>query len=126
MRLLACLPLTLLGCVSEVSIDLDGDGDGLLDSHEVTLGSDPSEVDSDEDGYEDGAEVEGNTDPVDGEDKPYQAGWRIDACRNDLEPTGSEVGDVIERFTFGNQFGETVRLHDFCNQVVMVVGAGFT
>ncbi|MDP2316964.1 MAG: hypothetical protein Q8P41_28990 [Pseudomonadota bacterium] len=106
--------------------EVDGDGDGLLDSEEAEIGSDPANVDSDEDGYEDGAEVDGHTDPLDADDKPYQAGWQIDACRNDTESTGSDVGDVVENFEFGDQFGERLHLHDFCDQVVLVVGAGFT
>jgi hypothetical protein len=107
-------------------VDVDSDGDGLFDSEEDVLGSDPANADSDGDGWDDGEEVDTYTDPLDEADKPYEAGWQIDACRNDTESTGSGVGDVIENFSFGDQFGETVHLHDFCDQVVMVVGAGFT
>jgi hypothetical protein len=114
------------GCIAEVKIDVDGDQDGLLDSQEVELGSDPADPDSDADGYEDGEEFESNTDPADAADKPYQAGWQIDACRHDIEATGAEEGDVAENFALPDQFGETVRLHDFCDQVVLVMGAGFT
>lgn len=109
-----------------MKIDVDGDQDGLLDSQEVELGSDPADPDSDADGYEDGEEFESNTDPADAADKPYQAGWQIDACRHDIEATGAEEGDVAENFALPDQFGETVRLHDFCDQVVLVMGAGFT
>jgi hypothetical protein len=122
------LPLLLLtGCIADVLVDVDGDGDGLLDSEEMEYGSDPGKVDSDEDGFEDGDEVAGHTDPADSADKPYQAGWTIDACRHDdLGSTGTAVGDVIENFSWGDQFGETVTLYDFCNQVVRITGAGFT
>ena len=106
--------------------DADSDGDGLLDAEEAALGSDPAAADTDGDGYDDGAEVASNTDPLDADDKPYRAGWPIDACRDDIEATGTRRGDVIENFTFGDQFGETLSLHDFCNQVVLLVGAGFT
>ncbi|MDP2311460.1 MAG: hypothetical protein Q8P41_01030 [Pseudomonadota bacterium] len=127
MRLLPFLPLLIsVGCIADVTIDLDGDGDGLVDSQEAEVGSDPGKPDSDDDGYTDGEEYTSNTSPVDAADKPYQNGWQIDACRNDIESTGSEVGDIAANFALGDQFGETVRLHDFCNQVVMVVGAGFT
>jgi hypothetical protein len=121
------MPILLaVGCIADVQVDVDADGDGLLDSEEVTLGSDPALADSDGDGYEDGAEFDANTDPTDSADKPYQAGWQIDACRNDIESSGSEVGDVAADFGLGDQFGETVHLYDFCNKVVLVVGAGFT
>lgn len=127
MRLLTAATFLLTGaCVADVTYDVDGDGDGLLDSEEVELGTDPGKTDSDGDGYDDGDEVDQNTDPADAEDKPYQLGWQIDACRDDIDGTGTAEGDIAERYAWGDQFGETVRLHDFCNQVVMVVGAGFT
>lgn len=127
MRLLNLFPLLIsVGCMAEVKIDLDGDGDGLVDSEEAQVGSDPGEPDSDGDGYTDGEEYHGNTSPVDAEDMPYQEGWRIDACRNDIESTGAEEGDIAADFALPDQFGETVHLHDFCDQVVLVMGAGFT
>lgn len=126
MRFLPLLLPLLTGCIADVLIDVDGDGDGLLDSEEMEYGTDPGKVDSDDDGFQDGEEVDGNTNPADAADKPYQNGWTIDACRHDLESTGSEVGDVMENYEFGDQFGETVHVHDFCNQVVRITGAGFT
>ena len=114
------------GADEDDNVDVDSDDDGLSDSEEDDLGTDADEPDSDGDGYDDGEEVDAHTDPSDGSDAPYQAGWTIDACRDDITATGTDEGDVIENFEFPNQYGETVRLHDFCNQVVLVVGAGFT
>ena len=45
--------------------DPDTDGDGLLDSEEDALGTDPNDADSDDDGINDGDEVAGGTDPLD-------------------------------------------------------------
>ncbi len=129
MRLLAAITLSLAtGCIADVSIDVDGDGDGLLDAEEIELGTDPAKVDSDGDEYDDGDEVAQNTNPADAADKPYQAGWPIDACRNDFADaeTGTSEGDIAANFALPDQFGETVKLHDFCGQVVLVMGAGFT
>jgi hypothetical protein len=127
MRLLTVLPLLVaVGCIADVTLDLDGDADGLIDSQEAQVGSDPGNPDSDDDGYSDGAEFDSHTSPVDSNDKPYQEGWQIDACRHDVESTGAEDGDVAANFELGDQFGETVRLHDFCDQVVLLVGSGFT
>ena len=127
MRLLVLLPLLLAaGCIADVKLDLDGDGDGLVDSEEASVGSDPGKTDSDEDGYTDGEEFTSNTSPVDAADMPYQEGWQIDACRHDIVSTGVEEGDVAADFALPDQFGETVHLHDFCDQVVLVMGAGFT
>jgi|GEM_PF-366839 len=48
------------------SIGLDTDGDGLTDTEEVTIGTDPNNPDTDGDGVSDGIEVEvGGTDPLD-------------------------------------------------------------
>lgn len=113
------LTVALTGCLAEVKLDLDSDEDGLLDSIEASIGTDPSERDSDGDDYDDGDEVTRNTDPTDAGDKPYQAGWPIDACR------GDPGEDAESNFELLDQFGETVRLHDFCDQVVYMVFAAF-
>lgn len=120
MRPLLLLALPLVGC-AEVLIDVDPDKDGLPTAEEVALGSDPSQPDSDGDEYLDGDEVAQNTNPADGEDHPYTGGWSIDACRADLEATGTAVGDVAENYMWLDQFGEMVKLWDFCDRVVWVV-----
>jgi hypothetical protein len=99
----------------------DSDGDGLGDGDEITAGTDPLVEDTDGDSYTDGDEVHGNTDPLDAEDKPYAGGYQIDACRWDYEGTGTSVGDIAYNFELVDQYGETVRLHDFCNQVVLLI-----
>jgi len=48
--------------------DLDQDGDGLTDSEEKQLGTDPNNPDSDGDGYKDGLEVNLNYSPLDKDD----------------------------------------------------------
>lgn len=103
----------------------DTDGDGLADGDEVELGLDPNAADTDGDGYSDGAELDANTNPSDPDDKPYAGGWTKDACRNDIEGTGYGVGDIAEDWTLPDQFGEQVRLHDFCDHVVYLVFAAF-
>ena len=76
-------------------LDVDTDGDGLTDSEEEELGSNPEEVDSDGDGFEDGVEADWYTDPTNPQDHPYEGGWPIDSCRNDLVSSGMAEGDVI-------------------------------
>ena len=103
----------------------DFNGDGLTDAEEEALGSDPENVDSDGDGFEDGVEADWYTDPGDPQDHPYEGGWPIDACRHDLTPTGMSVGDTINDVKLVDQYGEEVRLHDFCDHVVLIEHAGF-
>jgi hypothetical protein len=119
------VPHDAVGDAAAVGPDPDDDQDGLTNGEEAELGTAPGDPDSDGDGADDGAEVRGNTDPLDGNDKPYLAGWPIDACRHDIEPTGTGVGDVSNGFALPDQFGETVRLADFCDQVVFLVFQAF-
>jgi len=109
---------------AEVSVSLDLDGDGLLADMEAALGTDPDDPDSDGDEWTDGEEYEQNTDPMDADSKPYRGGWQIDDC--EVTATGHEVGDVAENFLLKDQFGDTVELHDFCNHVVLLIGAADT
>ena len=123
------LPLLLGACApgdeSGTDPDIDSDGDGLLDSQELALGTDPDVTDSDGDGTDDGDEVAENTSPTDAEDYPYLGGWPIGACRDEIEPTVNEEGDVAEDFSLLDQFGQQVRLHSFCDRTVFLVGAAF-
>ena len=48
----------------------DSDGDGLLDSAEIDLGTDPLDPDSDDDGTGDGDEVAAGRDPTINEPAP--------------------------------------------------------
>jgi hypothetical protein len=104
---------------------LDDDGDGLTNAQEAELGSDPELADTDGDGWDDGAEVDGYTDPTDDGDHPYTGGWAMGACRHDLVSTGTQVGDVATDFALTDQFGDTLRLHDFCDREVLLVSAAF-
>ncbi len=106
-------------------LDVDTDGDGLTDSEEDELGSDPEVVDTDGDGFDDGVEADWYTDPNDPQDHPYEGGWPIDSCRNDLVASGMGVGDVINDVKLVDQYGEEIRVHDFCDHVLLIEHAGF-
>ncbi len=75
--------LNAYGALSVTDVDLDGipdgtnpdtDNDGLADSQENSIGTDPFDPDTDGDGYEDGAEVEAGHDPLDPLDFPLMPG----------------------------------------------------
>ncbi|MEN0065986.1 MAG: redoxin domain-containing protein [Myxococcota bacterium] len=101
----------------------DRDGDGLTNAEEAALGSNPDAADTDRDGWDDLIEVDNYTDPLNGFDHPYTGGWEIDACRNDLRGTGGARGDVALPFSLMDQHGDPVRLHDFCDRVVLIASA---
>jgi len=63
--------------------DVDTDNDGLSDGEEVGLGTDPLSTDSDGDGFGDGDEVDAGTDPADANDP-------------DPDPDGDGLDNVTE------------------------------
>ncbi len=119
------LTLSLLGCAASVTVDVDADADGLLGSEEESLGTNPDKTDSDGDGVGDGAELAANTDPLDGAEYPYEGGWEIGACKNDIKGEGLSEGDVSDDFSLLDQFGQNVHLYSFCDNVVYMVFAAF-
>ena len=113
---------------SDTDIDtdeLDDDGDGISNGDEAELGTDPNKADTDGDGFSDSEEVAGNTSPLDDADHPHAGGWPIAACRDSVQATGNEAGKVAYDFALMDQFGEDVRLHSFCDKVVLLAGAAF-
>ena len=106
-----------------VDMDLDADEDGLLDSEEEQIGTDPNNPDSDEDGHLDGDEANVGFDPLDGEDHPYLGNYPILRCDPEAVGTGYGVGEVSPDFELEDQHGEMVKLSDFCGNVVLLVAA---
>jgi hypothetical protein len=125
MSMLLLVHSLLTGCAAEVAVDVDADGDGLLGAKEAELGTDPNEADSDGDGADDGKEMVEHTDPLDDAEYPYQGGWEIGSCSKDVKATGWSEGDTSNDFAMMDQFGETVHLHSFCQDVVYLVFAAF-
>jgi peroxiredoxin len=101
----------------------DTDGDGLSDEYEASIGTNPEAADTDHDTWDDRAEIDGNTDPMNGYDHPYRGGWPIDACRDQMEGSGNTIGQVAEDFSLMDQHYDGVRLHSFCDRVVVLVAA---
>ncbi len=124
------LPILALaaGCdVAAVDMPFDDDADGLMSNDEEDMGTDPDNPDSDDDGWLDGEEADSHTDPLDDGDHPYTGGWEIDSCRTQMEgvETGTAVGDVAPNFALTDQYGDELKLHDFCGKAVEIVSAAF-
>jgi len=121
------IPIILLfsvGC-AEIKADIDADGDGLLNSQEEELGTDPNNPDSDGDNHLDGVESEGGFDPLDKESHPYFGGYATKPCEEEPEPTGYAVGDISQNFELVDQYGEMVSLDDFCGNTVVLETSAF-
>ena len=124
---LALSALLLAACgVPLVDLPFDSDRDGLLDDEEDVLGTDPALPDSDGDDWIDGDEVGSWTDPLDPDDHPYTGGWPIGACRHSIQGSGWAPGFTAQQFALPDQYGDTVRLHDFCEQAVLLTAYSFT
>lgn len=112
-----------------VDPNADADADGLIDTFEASIGTDPDEADSDGDGCGDTLEVLGHFNPIDATDRPYQGlyprGPRPDdAAFSEMAAAygaGFEVGQQNPNWTLIDQFGEAVELYDFFGQTVLVV-----
>lgn len=116
----------LVACDTGVlSVPLDQDGDGLLSDLEIELGTDPYSTDSDGDGYGDSEEYSMGTDPTDALSRPYVGGWPMDKCADQVVPTGHTIGDTVEDFQLQDQYGDLVRMYDFCAHTVLLVESGF-
>ena len=117
---------SLVGCDTGVlSVPLDQDGDGLLSDLESQLGTDPYSTDSDGDGYSDDEEYGLGTDPADALSRPYIGGWPMDPCADQVVATGHTIGDTVEDFQLLDQYGDLVRMYDFCAHTVLLVESGF-
>ena len=110
----------------------DSDGDGLSDSEEASLGTDPYDADTDGDGYEDGDEVAEGSDPTNANDGIYEGGWPYygdkDALGDGSWTIGSNAGAQFPRWTATDQFGETVDFYDLAMggaPIVIDIAAGW-
>lgn len=86
----------------------DGDGDG--------------DTAGDGDGDGDGASTDP---PVCDPPSPYMGGWDIGCCQQEVAPQngwspgGVQAGTIMPDWTFDvDQFGEPVRLYDFCHDAI--------
>ena len=51
--------------------------------------------------------------------------WTTDDCADSITGTGKKVGQIAHDFIQPDQYGNPLRLHDFCDRVVLVTGAAF-
>jgi len=111
---------------------VDTDGDGLNDTKEAELGTDPTLVDTDGDGYTDFQEVHAGTDPKDSSDVIYKGGWPYNPHKDDFvagswtTPAGLQV--KLPRYKAIDQYGDEVDLYDLIGHgkpIVFDVGTWF-
>lgn len=108
---------------------MDSDGDGLSNSEESSLGTDPNDPDTDGDGYDDGDEVDAGSDPTDEDDGIFTGGWPFDADLEDCDdsfPGTASVGEDLPCFTMQDQFDEAYsigHMRESAGYMVLDLGA---
>lgn len=112
-------------CSGDGGTDLDADGDGLLESEEQALGTDPNVADTDGDGFDDGEEAAAQTDPLEMGSWPQGTGLWPDrtaqASADGLTGGASlSTGQVAPNLQLTDQHGNAVRLHQFYGYVVVI------
>jgi hypothetical protein len=113
-----CLGATLL-CSGCDDPDANG-GDGMGTGDGETGGMEAADADvgdGDGDPADTGEPVE-----CDGT-SPYMGGWDIGCCQDEIVPNGwamggVKVGTIMPDWTLTDQFGEAVRLWDFCHDAI--------
>lgn len=143
---ICALLLPLIGCGSpergEDNLDPWGGGGAGDNGSNNSTGEDAGgSADDDEDagsGRDDGGSSAGDGGLTDtgssgGEEpppdeppgSPYAGGWDIGDCQDDIVATGTAIGEVVPDFTLYDQFGDQVRLYDFCHKAVYIVAGAF-
>lgn len=116
------------------------DGDAMSSSFGSGILTDAGESDG-ETGAMEGNEAEaGDGDPGDGDPggdgdptgdppecdgtSPYMGGWDIGCCQDEVDPQngwqpgGVHAGTIMPDWTLTDQFGEALRLYDFCHEAI--------
>jgi thiol-disulfide isomerase/thioredoxin len=92
--------LTLFLLTGGVLTGCDSDGDGLSNSEEADLGTDPKNADTDGDGLDDAAEIENGSDPLDSDsdDDGLSDGEEADlgTDANNADSDGDSYPDALE------------------------------
>jgi cobalamin biosynthesis protein CobT len=107
------------GINGDETVDDGGDADADADADAGDGDADAGDADAG-DGDGDTGEPEECNPPT-----PYLAGgWDIGCCQDEIEPQngwapgGVHVGTIMPDHTYTDQFGEALRLYDFCHEAV--------
>jgi hypothetical protein len=59
------------------------------------------------------------------EPEKYLGGWIKADCADEITGTGNKAGQIAHDFSQMDQYGETLRLYDFCDRHVLLVGSAW-
>lgn len=115
-----CAPVVALAVILLAGC-ADPDRDGLPSDFEEQIGTKPMVADTDGDGFDDGAEYLSYFFPWDAADRPYAGDYPRLPLPEAIDDEGWAEGEVSLDWAWPDQFDETLRLHRFYGNVVLVV-----
>jgi hypothetical protein len=94
---------------------VDGETGGDMEAGEAEAGDGDGDPAGDGDGDTGEPACDGTS--------PYMGGWDIGCCQDEIVPNGwapggVHVGTIMPDWTLTDQFGEAVRLWDFCHDAI--------
>jgi hypothetical protein len=107
------------GCDSKPACEAGNDDTGIIDTGGSDTDTEDTNTDTDTDTQD------SDTDPSFEDNPIYIGGYNTDRCENGVNSTGLGIGDVSQDFELMDQYGEMVKLSDFCDNTVLLVSAAF-
>jgi len=108
------------------------DSDAADDGDDGEPPADPADDGADEPAQDTGAPADdGQAEAGSGEvgdappQSPYQGGWDIGDCQGEVGSATNDPGGALADLTFTDQFGDEVRLYDFCHKAIWLIEGAF-
>ena len=135
--------LTLIGCFEpqpqyintkdDDSDSGDNSGDGTHENQDSNQDDNPNGSTSESDSSGNNSDNSNNTNEEPEHQEPssepelptYSGGYNVNLCSPETQATGYAVGQVAGDFELIDQYGENLRLSDFCGNTVLLVAAAF-
>ena len=144
---MAILALSLCACTSggsseDSNLDAGGSSSDAVEAAQDVVAaiedqitpSDASNASSEADAQESSGGVDAGAGPdanieeppaVDVGESASMGAWASGACTTQIEGTGNVAGDIALDFSQMDQFGGMLRLHDYCDKVVLLIGSAY-
>lgn len=135
-----CMFLVVIGCTDVPTQDLqdtpskETDRPAAVDNSNSNTGQNSSEPSSETDNSNtDSPDHNNDTTNTEPASEPsaetsvpsYIGGYNVNPCSTNVSPSGYGVGQTAGDFALVDQYGETLRLSDFCGNTVVLVAAAF-
>ena len=119
--------LSLAGCGDSAEGSPGGEGqpDATSGAEDTEAGAPDTTSGAEEEDVTASPDVETAGDEPDAPAGPPPVQWPVGDCADQPAGTGVEVGDITMDVELLDQHGQMVRLHDFCDKTILLVGSAF-